>query len=219
LGTVRVMKTCGMMGEVVGRAASLCAIHDCAPRDVYERYYKDLDRLLHLPGKARRATLDAAIEIPDDAPPLAGAHGPPTGLDPKTLPGTVIDDTQAEKQGKWTAGTGLKGYVGWSYLYAAGDSGASARFVFKAPETGRFEIRLAYQPHENRGTSVPVKVQTADGDAMQRIDMRKSPPIDGGFISLGEFDLSKGEEASVVVSAQKAGGNVHADAVQVVKVP
>jgi hypothetical protein len=66
---------------------------------------------------------------------------------------------------------------------------------------------------------VPVKVQTADGDAMQRIDMRKSPPIDGGFISLGEFDLSKGEEASVVVSAQKAGGNVHADAVQVVKVP
>src|SRR5690606_28043649 len=29
LGTVRVMKTCGMMGEVVGKAASICIAHDC----------------------------------------------------------------------------------------------------------------------------------------------------------------------------------------------
>ena len=37
LGTVRVMKTCGMMGEVVGRAASICIKRGCLPRDVYER--------------------------------------------------------------------------------------------------------------------------------------------------------------------------------------
>ena len=30
LGTVRVMKTCGMMGEVVGKAASVCLRHDCS---------------------------------------------------------------------------------------------------------------------------------------------------------------------------------------------
>ena len=38
LGTVRVMKTGGMIGEVVGKAASICVKNDCTPREVYERY-------------------------------------------------------------------------------------------------------------------------------------------------------------------------------------
>ena len=46
LGTVRVMATCGLMGEVVGRAASLCAKHDTTPRGVYERYLDELKALL-----------------------------------------------------------------------------------------------------------------------------------------------------------------------------
>ena len=32
LGPVRVMRTCGMMGEIVGKAAWICHAHDCAPR-------------------------------------------------------------------------------------------------------------------------------------------------------------------------------------------
>ena len=36
LGTVRVMRTTGMMGEVVGMAASVAAKHDTNPRGVYE---------------------------------------------------------------------------------------------------------------------------------------------------------------------------------------
>ncbi len=40
LGTVRVMKTCGMMGEVVRQAASrLCCPTIASPRDVYKRYW------------------------------------------------------------------------------------------------------------------------------------------------------------------------------------
>ena len=42
LGAVRVMKTTGAMGEIVGMAASICAEHDCTPRDVYAEH---LDRL------------------------------------------------------------------------------------------------------------------------------------------------------------------------------
>ena len=116
LGTVRVMKTCGMMGEVVGRAASVCVQRDCTPRNVYENYWPDLDQLLKLPGKAYRKTVTSPILIPDDALPLAGPEGPPTGLDPAQLPGLVIDDKQATKSGTWTSGTGLKGYVGWELL-------------------------------------------------------------------------------------------------------
>ena len=48
LGTVRVMQTTGMMGEVVGMAAYLCKKHSCTPRDVYEKYLPELIELLTL---------------------------------------------------------------------------------------------------------------------------------------------------------------------------
>lgn len=215
LGTVRVMKTCGMMGEVVGKAASLCVQHDCGPREVYEKHLAELNKLLDLPGKSHRATVDAEIVIPVNAPPAAPSHGPPTGLDPAQLPGLVIDDRQAIKQGKWSEGQGLKGYVGYSYLYAAPDAANTVRFEFKVPATGRYEVRYAYQPHENRGQTVPVTVHSSDGEKTIRINMRQAPPLEHGFISLGQFSFQAGQVGAVVVSGADAGGNAHADAVQV----
>jgi hypothetical protein len=46
LGTVRVMRTTGMMGEVVGMAASLCKQNKLNPRDVYEQRLEDLKTLM-----------------------------------------------------------------------------------------------------------------------------------------------------------------------------
>ena len=46
LGTVRVMRTTGMMGEVLGMAASICKKHDALPRDVYEKYLAELKVLM-----------------------------------------------------------------------------------------------------------------------------------------------------------------------------
>ena len=46
LGTVRVMRTIGMMGEVVGMAASICNEKDALPRDVYTTYLDDLKVLM-----------------------------------------------------------------------------------------------------------------------------------------------------------------------------
>jgi hypothetical protein len=134
------------------------------------------------------------------------------------LEGLVVDDVQAEKAGSWTSGTGLKGYVGWGYLYAASDPGNRIRFRFEAPDSGVFDIRLAYGSHENRGTQVPVSVTTADGTKSRSINMREPAPLEHGFISLGRFELKKGEAVTVVVSGEEAGGTVHADAVQVVLV-
>ncbi len=77
LGTTRVMKTCGMMGEVVGKAASLCTQFACAPRDVYAQHLEALKELCRLPGKSRRATLADPLVIPADAPE-ARPEGPPS---------------------------------------------------------------------------------------------------------------------------------------------
>jgi hypothetical protein len=46
LGTVRVMRTTGMMGEVVGMAASLCKQNKLSPRGVYEQRLEDLKTLM-----------------------------------------------------------------------------------------------------------------------------------------------------------------------------
>jgi len=46
LGTVRVMRTTGTMGEVVGMAAAVCKKYDALPRDVYTNYLDDLKRLM-----------------------------------------------------------------------------------------------------------------------------------------------------------------------------
>ncbi len=46
LGAVRVMRTCGTEGEIVGMAASLCRKHGVDPRAVYERHLQELQDLM-----------------------------------------------------------------------------------------------------------------------------------------------------------------------------
>ena len=52
LGTVRVQRTTGMMGEVLGMAASLCKKHNTNPRGVYQNHLEKLKELMrHGTGK------------------------------------------------------------------------------------------------------------------------------------------------------------------------
>lgn len=46
LGSVRVMRTCAMMGEVVGMAAAVCCRRGSMPRDVYTTWFQDLVELM-----------------------------------------------------------------------------------------------------------------------------------------------------------------------------
>jgi hypothetical protein len=46
LGSIRVMRTGGMMGEVVGMAASLCTKHKTTPRGIYNEYLPELKALM-----------------------------------------------------------------------------------------------------------------------------------------------------------------------------
>jgi hypothetical protein len=53
LGTVRVMATTGMMGEVLGRAAYLCKKHNVDPRGVYQEHLDELKQLLRQSASRR----------------------------------------------------------------------------------------------------------------------------------------------------------------------
>jgi hypothetical protein len=55
LGTVRVMNTLGMVGVVVGRAASLACKYDTTNRGVHDEHFEELKALLAQPGNYRAA--------------------------------------------------------------------------------------------------------------------------------------------------------------------
>lgn len=61
LGAVRVMRTTGMMGEIVGKAAWIAVRHQTTPRGVYEKHLPLLNELMAQPGGMRRDRLDGAL--------------------------------------------------------------------------------------------------------------------------------------------------------------
>jgi hypothetical protein len=66
LGTIRVMKTIGMMGVVIGRASALATIHNCTPRDIYAKHLDQVKSLWKLPGDKRFENLDELKKSLDD---------------------------------------------------------------------------------------------------------------------------------------------------------
>jgi hypothetical protein len=136
------------------------------------------------------------------------------GIDPKKLPGIVIDNRKADQSGKWGAGTGLAGYVGYEYLYASPAAKASIRFGIQVEKDGLYEVRLAYRDHENRGSKVPVQIRHAGGTTKLTVNMKESPG-ETGFLSLGKFQFAADRRGAVVLSSEGADGVTCADAVQI----
>jgi hypothetical protein len=58
IGPIRVMRTCGMMGEIVGKAAALCVKHKTTPRGVYQKHLAQLKELMQQPGKTKETSSD-----------------------------------------------------------------------------------------------------------------------------------------------------------------
>lgn len=58
LGAPRVMKTGGMMGEIVGMAASICKKYDINPRGVYKEHLNDLFALMGRTAVIRKPELE-----------------------------------------------------------------------------------------------------------------------------------------------------------------
>jgi hypothetical protein len=108
----------------------------------------------------------------------------------------------------------LKGFVGAHYLYSNGD--AAARFEFKVPAAGQYEVRLAYAAHENRADNVPVTVISADGEKQLTVNQKEAGKAENAFYSLGTFRFDPAAPGAVVVTTKGTKAHVSVDAVQVV---
>ena len=133
----------------------------------------------------------------------------------KDVPGIVVDDAQAKKVGDWMHSTSNKPYIGDGYVHDKDEKKGEKTLTFQ-PESvpaGKYEVRFAYSPGTNRADKVPVHVFSADGEKTVFVDMKKAPPIDGRYISLGEYRFEKGGQAYVIVSNEDTKGHVCPDAV------
>ncbi len=195
-GSIRMEPVFMILGESSATAAAMAldakiAVQDVPYDQLRERLLKD-GQILHYEDKTAAR-----------------------GVDMSKLKGIIIDDEQAKFTGEWKHSGAAKAFIGSGYSHDnnARDGKCSARFETKVPTSGKYEVRLAVPPNNNRATNATVTIEHATGEKTMTVN-EKAAGIDGLFISLGTFEFEPGKPSSVTISNQGADGYVVIDAVQ-----
>ena len=209
--SVRVEPTWMAIGQGAGVAAALAAK---AGVTVQALDYPTL--------RTRLLAQNVVLELPV-LPPLTAKSDRPSGpvsLDPKSLPGLILDDAQAELSGDWERSTNFKPHVGVGYLHdeQRADGKARAVFRFKGPADGEYELRMAYSAHETRVTRLPVMIMGGDTEQRFTVDQTQPMPTGEAFRPIGSLRLRQGVEYTLTVTNQDTKGFVIVDAFQLLPV-
>lgn len=138
----------------------------------------------------------------------------------KTLPGIVLDETDAALNGKWQYSTHTPPYVGIGYLHDQNsDKGKkSVTWTPNIPKAGKYEVRLSYCHNVRRATNTPVTIVHASGETTIRINQQEVPKHGKLFRYLGVFKFKKGKAGSITISNEGTDGKyVIADAIQLLE--
>lgn len=138
----------------------------------------------------------------------------------KTLPGIVLDETDAVLNGKWQYSTHTPPYVGIGYLHDQNsDKGKkSVTWTPNIPKAGKYEVRLSHCYNVRRATNTPVTIVHASGKTTIRINQQEVPKHEKLFRSLGVFKFKKGKAGSITISNEGTDGKyVIADAIQLLE--
>ena len=159
------------------------------------------------------ASLQAKIKTAKAKSPTAAAA---TGvLAVKDVPGIVIDDTKALRVGEWKDSTHNGTYIGTGYTHDldAGKGEKTITFQPELPASGKYEVWFAYSPGTNRTEKAPVTVFSADGEKTITVNMKAVPPVEGRYVSLGQYRFEKDGQSFVLVSNEGTKGHLTPDAV------
>jgi hypothetical protein len=143
---------------------------------------------------------------------------PGRSIDPSTLPGIVIDNTQAKVVGEWKRSTSVGTFIGKDYLtdFNTDKGEKTVTFTPVVPTSGRYDVRLAYSYFADRADNVRITVLHADGEETVYVDETQVPPIEGRFVSLGKFRFEKDGAGYVLISNEGTTKFVTVDALQLV---
>ena len=207
ISSIRVEPTWMILGQSAGIAAALSAKQSLT---VQKLPYPALrERLL-----AQGQVLDLPV-LPDLPPEPKGA----VSIDPKTLPGIVLDDAQAELKGPWSRSSNFKPHIGTGYLHddQRGDGQSTAVFRFRAPKSGRYDLRMAYSAHDTRAQKVPLTIESGGRSVALEVDQTRSLPAGEAFRSIGHVELVKDAETIITLGNAGTEGFVILDALQLVE--
>ena len=137
------------------------------------------------------------------------------------LAGVIYDEADAELEGKWVKSTYSSNRFGAEYVHDDKKGKGANRAIFRGslPESGVYEVRIAYSPSEDRAANVPITITAEDGKHRVTLDETKKPSIGGLFEPIGRFQFEKGARCQVVIETEGTGDRyVVVDAVQFIAV-
>lgn len=146
-----------------------------------------------------------------------GSGGKVRSVRAESLPGIVIDNTQAELKGEWQTSTSSGRWIGEGYIHDMNEhrEPKSVTWETTVETAGRYELRLSYSTGPNRNTKAPVSIFIGNEEHKMLMNQRLKPEHDELFQTMGEYDLGEGEVVRVVMSNQSSeNGHIIADAVQ-----
>ncbi len=206
ISSLRIEGAWMVIGQAAGVAAALAADQDVSVQNL--PYPKLRERLL---------AQGQVLELPDvsDLPAANGA------ISKKSLPGIVLDDTDATFTGTWSHSTNFKPYVEAGYRFC-GEKDSSAKasgkkiatFRFQVPASGQYQLLMAYSAHETRATNVAVTITS--GATKQTIAVDQSKPLPAGkqFRHIATVELEADVETVIEVTDTDTVGFVILDAIQ-----
>ncbi|MEM9281358.1 MAG: DUF1549 domain-containing protein [Verrucomicrobiota bacterium] len=141
-------------------------------------------------------------------------------LDDLPLAGVIYDEADAELIGNWKSSTYSDNRFGAEYVHDDKKNKGEKKAIFRGslPESGEYEVRMAYSAHAGRDRRVPVRIVARDGRHQVFVDETKRPSVGGLFEPLGRFQFEKGGKCEVVISTEGTSGYVIVDAVQLIAV-
>lgn len=207
ISSIRVEPTWMILGQSAGVAAAMAAKQGTSVQDLP---YGDLRE--HLEAQGQVLQLPKLEPLPN--PPVASS------IASKTLPGIVLDDTNAKLVGPWSHSTNFKPCIDRGYLHDDGKGGDTVQATFETtvPASGKYEVRMAYSAHPTRAKAVPVTI--TNGDKVFELSVDQTKPMTSGqaFRPIGTVELSKDAVTKIVVQNRATSGFVILDAIQLLPV-
>ncbi len=200
----------GSMPMALGQAAGIAAALACQAEAVLP-----LHGLAYPALRDRLRAQGVVLNPPATANTAPAAETAPV----PTLPGLLLDDDDAELQGRWQRSTHLQPFWGKAYLHdgRGAKGGCKAVFRFQVEESASYDLRLAYTAERNRATNVPVTIETGGRKAKLLFDQTRAPLAGTPFRSLAVVELQAGVSVTVTLSNQGADGYVVVDGLQVLR--
>ena len=146
------------------------------------------------------------------------AEGELKTLKAKQVDGMLVDDGDATQVGSWVSSTYTKGYVGSGYVHDgdANKGKLAIEFRKRLPETGRYQVRFAYNTGGNRASNVPLLIKAGEQTHKLTVNQREkldTPP----WKNLGTFEFSAQSDAVITIGNDDTDGYVIVDAITFVR--